>query len=133
MLVKGALAMGIEECRSIKTAVPPGPSTPDPGGVSPSYYLTESFLLQIQHETNSSFHIESTSCQGHHDPDGKDRYETSVVFWKKGQPIDQFKKLRFPVVQFFTSGHPMIFSHRISVDRHQQPLGNLHSDTDYCK
>jgi hypothetical protein len=134
LLVKGALAAGIEECRSIKNAVIPGPSAPGPGEASLSFYLTDSYLLQIPHETNSSFHIESSSCNGHHDPDGKDRiYDSCVVVLTKGQCMDQFTQLRFPVVQFFTSGHPQIFYHFMRIHGHQMLLGNVYSDANSCK
>ncbi len=134
LLVKGALAAGIEECSSIKNDALPGPSAPDPGGASLSYYLADSYLLQIPYETNSSFHMESTSCNGPHDPDGKDRrYDTYVVVLTKGQRMDQFTQLRFPVVHFFTSGHPQMFHHLMRIHGQQMLLGTLYSDANSCK
>jgi hypothetical protein len=70
LLAKGALAAGIEEFKSIKTTTLAEPPAPGQGGASPPFYLTESFMLQIPHETNSNFHRESISCHGDHEPDG---------------------------------------------------------------
>lgn len=130
LLAKGALAAGIEEYRSIKATTPAEPPAPGPGLASPLFYLTESFMLQIPDESNSTFHEWSRSCRGCHEPDGKDRiHDTSVAFLASGQRVNHFERIRFPVVQFFAPGHPMTFSHRISASRAQMRFGDRYHDS----
>ena len=135
LLARGALAAGIEECRPIKTTTLAEPPTPGVGRASPiSYLVTESFMLQIPDETNSTFHNESNSCHAYHEPDGKDRKrDTSVVFLTSGQCVNHFKQIRFPVVQFFSRGHPRTFLHRVSASQVPMHFGNRKYDSTTCK
>ena len=133
LLAKGALAAGVEEWSNKITSLAE-PSVPGLGRASPQFYLTESFLLQIPHETNSIFHNESISCHAYHEPDGKDRkHDTSVAFLTSGQRVNHFKQIRFPVVQFFKRGHPRTFLHRISASQVPMRFGNRFYDSKTCK
>jgi len=134
VVVRGALTAGIEHCMSINNDVPQVPPVPVATGTNQYYSATKSYLISIPIQINSSFHMESESCSGRHDPDGKDRrYDFSEVFLPKDQRHDQFKPLRFPVVQFFNHHSQMLFKHFIYASPNPMAQGDFISGLQDCK